>query len=146
MTHADGNYEVEEAFPSNFQMVRQFHEKFGLTEDYPERPDCLTDKDFLFRYHLCEEEMLELLSAHRRRDIVEVADALADLLYVTYGLALAAGVPMDAVFAEVHRANMRKVRSKGIDDPLGKRSSKSDVLKPPGWQPPDVAAILGVGR
>jgi Uncharacterized protein conserved in bacteria len=126
---------------TNFEKVRAFHEKFGLAPNVS-RPRILDDKLFLFRYDLCLEEMHELLRAHRRGSIVDVADALADLLYVAYGLAVYCNIPMDAVFAEVHRANMTKIRSLGDGDRRSTRSSRFDVVKPDDWQPPDIASVL----
>ena len=129
---------------SNFEKVQAFMRKFKIVDEWKRdgEPHLLDDKSFLFRYHLIAEETHELLKAHRKGDIVEMADALADLLYVVYGMADLSAIPIDAVFAEVHRANMTKVRSRGDDDPLGKRNSKLDVVKPAGFKPPDVAKVL----
>jgi predicted HAD superfamily Cof-like phosphohydrolase len=127
---------------SNFEKVREFHDKFRLSYDHAPHPRVLDDHQFLFRYDLCEEELHEILKAHRKSDVVALADGLADLLYVTYGMALMCGIPIDDVFAEVHRANMRKERSGGDDDQRSTRGSRFDVIKPVGWQGPDVGRVL----
>ncbi len=87
---------------------------------------------------LIEEELDELRTAMAADNLVEVADALADLLYVTYEAAFAFGIPIDDVFAEVHRANMAKV------GPRGELTVRPDgkVVAPPGWRRRDVAGIL----
>lgn len=125
---------------SNFERVREFHEKFGL--EPPPRPTVLSDEVFLFRLQFIMEETLELLHAHRRRDLAATLDALVDILYVTYGLGAMAGMPLDSAFQMVHAANMRKVRASGADDPRGRRSSAIDVVKPAGWQPADLELLL----
>lgn len=127
---------------TNFEKVGEFRIKFGLgIRSGVRAPE---DDVFLFRYELCLEELKELLAAHRKLDLVGVADAIADLLYVTYGMAYEYGIPIDDVFAEVHRANMQKVRAKGDDDPLGVRKSGSDVVKPDGFVPPNIKRVLGL--
>lgn len=81
------------------------------------------------------EEVAELGAALDDGDIASAADAVADAIYVLCGLAVRLGVPLDDVWREVHAANMRKVRGPG-------KRGDIDVVKPPGWQPPDVAGIL----
>ena len=87
---------------------------------------------------LLDEEVTELRAAIDRRDIVEVADALADIVYVALSAGASYGLPMDAVLAEVHRSNMTKVAADGVvvtrDD--GK------VLKPATYAPPQIGPIL----
>lgn len=73
-------------------------------------------------------------------DIVGIADALADMVYVIAGAAHVYGIDLDAVFAEVHRSNMAKLGPGG--KPIYREDGK--VLKPEGWTPPDVAGVLGV--
>lgn len=125
---------------TNFQKVGRFRLQFGL----PTREDAglLPDADFLLRFDLMMEELHETLRAHRKDDVVQFADGLADLLYMVYGTAQEAGIPIDEVFEEVHRANMRKVRSSGSDDPRSPRGSGADIVKPAGWEPADVAGVL----
>jgi predicted HAD superfamily Cof-like phosphohydrolase len=94
------------------------------------------------RIELIEEEVnRELLPAMRANDLVSIADAMADSIYVIVGAALEYGIPLDKVWAEVQRANMTK-----CDIFTGKVKYREDgkVLKPDGWQPPNIAAILGV--
>jgi predicted HAD superfamily Cof-like phosphohydrolase len=117
-------------------MVREFHEKFDVyTQGQPAFPP---DEIAILRLGLIREEMDELEAAVVSANLVEVADAFADLLYVTCGAALAFGIPIDEVLAEVHRSNMSKL---GRD---GKPVLRSDgkVLKGPGFTPPDLAPIL----
>lgn len=111
-------------------MVREFHAKFGVT-DSP-TPDISQHRDL--RVRLIAEEFSELREALDANDAVEVADALADLLYVVIGSALQWGIPLDRVLAEVHRSNMTK-------DGGGKRID-GKILKGPGYEPPDVAGVL----
>lgn len=88
--------------------------------------------------NLIEEEFRELKKAHEHFDVVEVADGMADLIYVTVGMAIAYGIPLEEVFAEVHRTNMAKFP----DGKVIRRPEDGKVLKPEGWVPPDVAGIL----
>lgn len=129
---------------TNFEMVAEFRNKFGFPTLDSHDLMIIDDAAFLFRYNLIIEEAHELLVAHRKADIVAVADAIADLLYVTYGIAHEYGLPIDEVFVEVHRANMQKERSTGANDPRGKRGSGADVIKPEGFKPPDIYRVLGL--
>jgi predicted HAD superfamily Cof-like phosphohydrolase len=126
---------------TNFERVGEFLRKFDLPcyED-GEVPHVLDDERFLFRYELIVEECHELLSAHRSGDVLKVADALADLLYVVYGLGHYMHLPLDRVFEIVHEANMRKERAKTAAE--SKRGSSLDLVKPEGWKPPDLSEIL----
>lgn len=91
------------------------------------------------RLRLVKEELYELEDAVLDRSLVGVADALADLIYVCIGMALEFGIPLEAVWNEVQRSNMAKV-----DPATGKVRKREDgkVLKPEGWTPPDIAAVL----
>lgn len=92
------------------------------------------------RYDLIVEEVVkELLPALVQEDLVQIADALADSIYVLVGTALEYGIPLDRVWAVVQRANMAKV-----DPTTGKVRKREDgkVLKPEGWTAPDIDAIL----
>lgn len=89
------------------------------------------------RRRLIEEEVQELWDAEAVDDIVEVADALTDILYVVYGMGLAYGINLDRCFDEVQRSNMSKVvEGKLIKAPNGK------VLKPDTYSPPDLNKVL----
>jgi predicted HAD superfamily Cof-like phosphohydrolase len=90
------------------------------------------------RCALIEEEAAEFRDAVHAGDLVAVADAIADLLYVVYGAALTFGIPVREVFAEVHRSNMTKVEDDGL--PLYREDGK--VLKGANYSPPDLAPIL----
>lgn len=86
------------------------------------------------RHKIMQEEWDELVTAMEAADIVEVADACADLVVTVLGTAAEYGIPFNQVWAEVHRSNMAKAGGPVRDD--GKR------LKPEGWQPPDVRGVL----
>jgi len=98
---------------SNFDQVGEFHETFGHPKRTTVPSDLLTTPTLLqlaqFRINLIKEELLELEDAVKNNDIVEVADALADILYVTYGAGHAFGMDLDKIFANVHQSNMSKV-------------------------------------
>jgi predicted HAD superfamily Cof-like phosphohydrolase len=90
------------------------------------------------RCALIEEEAAELRDALAAGDIVEVADAIVDLLYVVYGAGVTFGIPVEAVFAEVHRSNMTKLGPDGA--PIYRADGK--VLKGPQYEPPDILGVL----
>lgn len=136
------SYEEEEKTP--FQKVRDFFKLFGLPHRHESILNCssphlLDDETWMFRQQHMLEEITEMTQAHRDRDLPKFADALGDLMYLVCGTAHFANLDLDAVFEEIHRANMRKVRDV---DGTGKRKSKIDVVKPPGWQPPNVEQVL----
>lgn len=115
---------------SYFDCVRQFHKKvLGLDDIKPtlELPVTLDQ-----RVKFMEEEITELMEAYVANDIVGVADALADLVYVALGTAHMMGIPFDDVFKVVHAANMQKVRG------MTKRGMVYDACKPEGWVGPEV--------
>ncbi len=111
-------------------MVRDFHFRFGQpVQDSPTQVN--PDRSF-FRAKLKKEELGETIEAMAIGDMVEIADGLADQLYVILGTAVEYGIDLEPVFREVHRANMLK-----IANPDGGK-----VMKPTGWQPPRIADIL----
>ncbi len=112
-------------------MVKAFHEKYDVPA--AERPTMISHKDRLRRARLICSEAAEFVEAADKDDFVEMIDALADILVVTYGTAVELGVDLEPVFAEVHRSNMSK---NGGIDPGGK------VLKGPGFSPPDIRGEL----
>lgn len=117
------------------QMVTEFHEVFGL----PVRDVVtLNNEDVALRAKLLLEEVQETLEALVQRDAIEVADGLADILYVTMGAALTFGIDMDAVLTEVHRSNMSKANPDGTVN----RREDGKVLKPAGWSAPDILPLL----
>mgnify|MGYP003343800326 FL=1 len=105
----------------------------------PGIPDAALRK---LRDDLIDEERDELKIALDAGDVVKVADALADILYVVYGTADTYGIPIDACFREVHRSNMAKLDENG--KPIKRADGK--FLKPPGWTPPDIAGVLGIKK
>ena len=113
------------------EMVAQFHRTFGLAA--PEGLDAAGFPGEL-RIRLIQEEAEEFAAAVRARDLPEMVDALCDLLYVTYGAAVALGVDLEPFFDAVHRSNMAKAG--------GSRRADGKWLKPPDWQPPDLRRIL----
>lgn len=116
--------------------VRAFHEVCDVPRlNAPQFPPVARVK---LRESLIDEERRELYAAIGNRDIEGVADALADLIYVTIGTALEFGIPLDRVWTEVQRSNMAKA------GPDGKVLRRSDgkILKPEGWTPPDIAKAL----
>lgn len=121
---------------SNFSKVFQFMHSFGQeTLSRPTLPDNeLAD----LRLDLIQEEVGELLTALEKKDIVEIADALTDILYVTYGAGHAFGLDLDECFEEVHQSNMSKL---GIDGkPIYREDGK--VLKGRGYKPPQLGRII----
>lgn len=134
------------ARPSYFEDVGEFNRKFGLpVQSAGREAGLLDDETFLYKHDHLDEELREVLRAHRNGDLVGFADGLVDLVYVAVGTAHFAGIPFDAVWDEVQAANMRKVRASGADDPRGKRGHGADVVKPEGWEPPDVADAIRRG-
>ena len=145
----------KERMRSDFDSVGDFHQKFNLdnaTFIKPgprEVPRALID----FRLRFLIEELKETakglgvdleVTMERREpteiDIVSVADGLVDLNYVSCGTAHVLGLPWPQLFAEVQRANMTKERAVRAEQSA--RGSTFDVIKPPGWTPPDIAGIL----
>jgi predicted HAD superfamily Cof-like phosphohydrolase len=116
------------------QMVHQFHERFGLLRQ--SRPTLAGGTMHRRRTLLIEEELAEFRNAGEAQDLVGVADALADLLYVVYGAAVEYGIDLEPVFAEIHRSNMSKGDAKCGCRPDGK------VLKGSSYEPPRVREVL----
>lgn len=117
-------------------MLREFHEAFGVDGDR-KTPGVPSLEVANLRYELLREEFLEYMDAVIDADVIEVADALADIVYLAYGSARSYGIPLDAVLAEVHRTNMAKlVEGKVL------RREDGKVIKPEGWTPPNIAAVL----
>ena len=111
-------------------------QKFG--QDVKTKPSFPNDKTTNLRYNLIKEELSELNKAIEDRDIVEVADALTDILYVTYGAGHAFGIDLNKCFDEVQKSNMSKL---GLD---GKPiySDKGKVLKGPKYFKPNLSHFL----
>ena len=117
---------------SNFESVKKFMKTFG--QEVKEKADFPSNKVTTLRYDLISEELAELKEAIDKKDIKEVADALTDILYVTYGAGHAFGIDLDKCFDEVQRSNMSKL---GVD---GKPiyNEKGKVMKGPNYFEPNL--------
>ena len=117
---------------SNFKRVKTFMETFG--QEVKTKPSFSTDKINSLRYNLIKEELDELKEAVDNKDLLEVADALTDILYVTYGAGHAFGIDLDKCFEEVQNSNMSKLGKDGkpIFNEFGK------VMKGPKYFRPDL--------
>lgn len=124
---------------TNFADVRNFHGRFEVPE--AETPSLLSQEKFDFRFGFLDEELTEFLMSYRENDLVGMADALVDLVYVAMGTAAMMGLPWQDLWDEVQRANMSKVRAQHAGQ--SKRGSALDVIKPEGWTGPDHYKILG---
>ena len=121
---------------SNFNKVKTFMNTYG--QEVNERATFPENKIVQLRIDLIEEELNELKEAVKNNDIVEVADALTDILYVTYGAGHSFGVDLDKCFDEVQRSNMSKL---GVDGkPIYNESGK--VMKGPDYFAPDLKKII----
>ena len=121
---------------TNFESVKMFMETFG--QEIKEKAEFPTNKITNLRYELIKEELEELKKAIEEKDIKEVADALTDILYVTYGAGHAFGINLDKCFLEVQNSNMSKL---GID---GKPiyNEKGKVMKGPNYFKPDLTKFV----
>ena len=117
---------------SNFESVKKFMKTFG--QEVKEKAEFPTDKITSLRYDLIAEELEELKEAIKKRDIKEVADALTDILYVTYGAGHAFGVDLDKCFEEVQNSNMSKLDMDG--KPI--YNEKGKVMKGPNYFKPNL--------
>ena len=123
---------------SNFEKVKDFMDVFGQeVKTKAEFPDINTST---LRLKLINEEYKELVESMEQQDLIGVADALTDLLYVVYGAGLAFGINLDECFDEVHRSNMSKLDSNG--NPIYREDGK--VMKSDRYFPPNIRDILGV--
>ena len=123
---------------SNFELVGDFMEGFG--QDVLCEPTW-PDRDTVdLRLDLIHEELEELEVAIANNDMIEVADALTDLLYVIYGAGHAFGIDLDACFLEVHESNMSKLGPDGH----AIRRDDGKILKSENFFPPDLGPILGL--
>ncbi len=121
---------------SNFTDVKKFMETFGqIVRTKPQFPD---EKTMQLRYDLIQEELDELKQGMKTKNLKEIADALTDILYVTYGAGFAYGIDLDKCFKEVQRANMSKL---GID---GKPifNEKGKVMKGPNYSEPNLKQFV----
>ena len=121
---------------SNFNKVKTFMKTFG--QEVKTKPSFSTDKINSLRYDLIKEELEELKVAMENKDLLEVADALTDILYVTYGAGHSFGIDLDKCFEEVQKSNMSKL---GEDNkPIYNDSGK--VMKGPKYFKPDLTKFI----
>ena len=121
---------------SNFSKVGIFMKTFG--QDVKNKPSFSTDKINKLRIDLIKEELNELQDAMKNNDLLEVADALTDILYVTYGAGHAFGIDLDKCFDEVQNSNMSKLGENG--EPIYNESGK--VMKGPNYFKPNLSKFV----
>ena len=121
---------------TNFESVKEFMETFG--QEIKEKAQFPNEKITTLRHDLIKEELDELKLAMNNYDIKEVADALTDILYVTYGAGHAFGINLDKCFKEVQNSNMSKLGSDG--KPI--YNDKGKVMKGPNYFKPDLNKFL----
>ena len=121
---------------SNFNKVKTFMETFG--QEVKTKPSFSTDKVNNLRYELIKEELDELKVAIENKDLLEVADALTDILYVTYGAGHALGIDLDKCFEEVQSSNMSKLSEDG--KPIYNEAGK--VMKGPKYFKPNLTKFV----
>jgi len=121
---------------SNFNKVKTFMEIFG--QEVKTKPSFSTNKINNLRYELIKEELDELKIAMENKDLLEVADALTDILYVTYGAGHAFGIDLDKCFDEVQSSNMSKLDEK--KNPIYNEAGK--VMKGPNYFKPNLRKFI----
>ena len=121
---------------SNFQSVKKFMVNFG--QEVKNKAEFPNEKTTKLRYDLIKEELEELSQAIKDKDIKEVADALTDILYVTYGAGHAFGIDLDKCFEEVQSSNMSKLGANG--KPIYNKNGK--VMKGPNYFKPDLSKFI----
>ncbi len=121
---------------SNFSKVGVFMKTFG--QEVKNKPSFSSDKINKLRIDLIKEELEELTEAIKNKDLLEVADALTDILYVTYGAGHAFGIDLDKCFDEVQNSNMSKLSEEG--KPIYNESGK--VMKGPNYFKPDLSKFV----
>jgi predicted HAD superfamily Cof-like phosphohydrolase len=121
---------------TNFESVKKFMETFG--QEIREKAGFPNEKITSLRYDLINEELDELKEAMDNKDIKEIADALTDILYVTYGAGHAFGINLDKCFKEVQNSNMSKLGEDG--KPI--YNEKGKVMKGPNYFKPDLSKFV----
>ena len=121
---------------TNFNKVGEFMKTFG--QEVKNEPSFSTNKINELRVSLIQEELDELKEAMHNKDLLEVADALTDILYVTYGAGHAFGIDLDKCFDEVQNSNMSKLDENG--KPIYNDSGK--VMKGPNYFKPDLSKFV----
>ena len=125
---------------SNFFKVKEFMQKFK--QEVKSKPSFPSDNIIKLRINLIKEELLELEEALNEKNIEETADALTDILYVTYGAGHAFGIDLDKCFDEVQKSNMSKLDKFG--NPIYNDQGK--VMKGPSYFKPNFKKILNIGN
>ena len=121
---------------TNFKKVGTFMKTFG--QEVKTKPSFSSDKINKLRLDLIKEELFELTEAMNNKDLLEVADALTDILYVTYGAGHAFGINLDKCFEEVQNSNMSKLDENG--KPIYNEHGK--VMKGPNYFKPDLSKFV----
>tara|TARA_B110000238_G_scaffold175300_1_gene195555 strand:+ start:60 stop:431 length:372 start_codon:yes stop_codon:yes gene_type:complete len=121
---------------TNFKKVQEFMETFG--QEVKLKPSLSSEKINKLRLDLIKEELDELKEAINNNDLLEVADALTDILYVTYGAGHAFGIDLDSCFQEVQNSNMSKLGESG--KPIYNDAGK--VMKGPNYYKPDLSKFI----
>jgi len=121
---------------TNFEKVGEFMKTFS--QEVKSKSSLSSDKINILRINLIEEELEELKQSIKQKNLLEVADALTDILYVTYGAGHAFGINLDKCFEEVQNSNMSKLG----DDGKPIYSEKGKVLKGPNYFKPDLSKFL----
>lgn len=121
---------------TNFERASEFMRAFG--QNVNSRATLQNEETANLRYELIREELQELQDAMDSQNLLEIADALTDILYVTYGAGHAYGIDLDACYHEVHRSNMTKLGADG--KPVHREDGK--VMKGPDYDPPHLAKII----
>lgn len=121
---------------SNHKKVKEFHETYGAyISEESKLPDSSVRE---LRIALLQEEFDEYTKAEEDNDLVEIADALGDMMYIIYGTAISYGIPLDDIFNEIHSSNMSKLGEDG--KPIRREDGK--ILKGPNFFRPDIAKFL----
>ena len=123
---------------SNFNDVKNFMETYG--QEIKNKSEFPNKKITKLRIDLIQEELDELKEAIKKNDLVEVADALTDILYVTYGAGHSFGIDLDLCFAEVQKSNMSKLDNNG--KPIFNENGK--VMKGPNYFQPNLKKYLKI--
>ena len=121
---------------TNFEKVKNFMQTFG--QEVKNKPSFSSEKINNLRYNLIKEELEELKEAINKKDLIEVADALTDILYVTYGAGHAFGINLDDCFEEVQQSNMSKLDNEG--KPIYNDAGK--IMKGPKYFKPDLKKFI----
>ena len=121
---------------TNFEKVKEFMTTFG--QEVKNNAEFPNDKIVDLRIKLIEEELQELKDAIKENNLIEVADALTDILVVTYGAGIAFGINLDKCFEEVHRSNMSKLSAEG--KPIYNEYGK--VMKGPNYSKPNLKQFI----